>query len=223
MSSVDELELLVDLAIQTLAGVTGASVSVLLSAGGSPETVTASSDLHRELDEHQYQVGDGPCLAAIRSGDEQAVVIGQGKYSKFEEAAAQAGIAYVWSLPMATEGGRAGSLNLYSSQVEGELDASSDTARTLAGLATKVLANDEASEKAYAINARLRAALASRGVIGQAQGIVMARQHIDPDRAFDILRRASQRENRKLRDLATELVASTTARAPVDSDGHGDR
>ena len=40
----------------------------------------------------------------------------------------------------------------------------------------------------------------------------MERQSCTRDEAFDILRRASQRENRKLRDLAEELVLRVEAR-----------
>jgi len=56
------------------------------------------------------------------------------------------------------------------------------------------------------LNDQLREALASRDVIGQAKGILMAREVCTPDEAFDILRRGSQRTNRKLRDVAQDLV-----------------
>jgi len=46
----------------------------------------------------------------------------------------------------------------------------------------------------------------TRAVIEQAKGILMVQSKIDEDAAFDLLRRASQRENRKLRDIAAELV-----------------
>jgi AmiR/NasT family two-component response regulator len=46
----------------------------------------------------------------------------------------------------------------------------------------------------------------SRAMIEQAKGIVMATSHCGPDDAFAILVRASQRENRKLRDLASDMV-----------------
>ena len=54
--------------------------------------------------------------------------------------------------------------------------------------------------------ANLQAALATREMIGQAQGILMERERITPDQAFDILRRASQHLNVKLRDVAQNLV-----------------
>jgi hypothetical protein len=55
--------------------------------------------------------------------------------------------------------------------------------------------------------------LESQGPIEQAKGIIMAQTRCDPDQAFEILRRASQRSNTKLRLLASELVARTSTKA----------
>ncbi len=66
----------------------------------------------------------------------------------------------------------------------------------------------------------LRAALESRPVIDQAKGVLVARHGCTPDRAFEMLSRASQRENRKVRDLAADVVASEqgpTTEAPPAS------
>jgi hypothetical protein len=61
----------------------------------------------------------------------------------------------------------------------------------------------------YSALARLQARLATMPVIEQAKGIVMAQCGCAEDAAFDALRRASQRENIKLRDLAARIVAQT--------------
>jgi len=55
---------------------------------------------------------------------------------------------------------------------------------------------------------QLQQALASRDVIGQAKGIIMERERVTADQAFEILRKASQHRNVKLREVA-EQVAST--------------
>ena len=55
--------------------------------------------------------------------------------------------------------------------------------------------------------ANLRAALESRTVIDMAKGILIARVGCDPDRAFELLVAQSQHENRKVRDLAAELLS----------------
>jgi AmiR/NasT family two-component response regulator len=62
--------------------------------------------------------------------------------------------------------------------------------------------------------------VASREIIGEAKGIIMERQSCTRDEAFDILRRASQRENRKLRDLAEELVVRVETRKRESRPGH---
>ena len=54
---------------------------------------------------------------------------------------------------------------------------------------------------------QLREAIESRDIIGQAKGILMARESCNADQAFEILRRASQRENLKLRDIATRVAS----------------
>ena len=52
--------------------------------------------------------------------------------------------------------------------------------------------------------------MASRHVIGMAQGIVMERFGLDEDRSFAFLSRLSSHQNRKLRDLAGDLVRTRT-------------
>jgi len=52
-------------------------------------------------------------------------------------------------------------------------------------------------------------------VIEQAKGIIMARYGWPEDQAFDALRRASQRENIKVRDLAASIVAQAARSAPA--------
>jgi hypothetical protein len=70
----------------------------------------------------------------------------------------------------------------------------------------------------YSAQARLAAQLKSMPVIEQAKGIIMAQSGWPEDRAFDALRRASQRENMKLRDLAAKIVAKTVHSASGEAD-----
>jgi hypothetical protein len=68
-------------------------------------------------------------------------------------------------------------------------------------------AHPDADRLRYSAHARLQARLKSMPVIEQAKGIIMAQSGWPEDRAFEALRRASQRENMKLRDLAAKIVA----------------
>ncbi len=76
----------------------------------------------------------------------------------------------------------------------------------LAGMAGLAYASIRTHEDDERRATNLHAALATREVIGQAQGILMEREHLSSDESFDILRRASQHLNLKLRDVAQNLV-----------------
>ena len=52
----------------------------------------------------------------------------------------------------------------------------------------------------------LRTALVTNRGIAMAVGILMARRGLTEDEAFDVLRDRSQQENRKVRDIADEVV-----------------
>jgi ANTAR domain len=62
---------------------------------------------------------------------------------------------------------------------------------------------------------RLLARLETMPVIEQAKGIIMAQSGCDQDQAFDLLRRASQRSNVPVRELAAQLVAQTRRASPA--------
>ena len=57
-------------------------------------------------------------------------------------------------------------------------------------------------------NAQLKQALSSRTVIGQATGVLMATSSLAPEDAFAELVKRSSHANRKLRDVAADVVAA---------------
>src|SRR5215831_3352086 len=81
--------------------------------------------------------------------------------------------------------------------------------------ADRQAARTEPDRLRYSAYARLQAQLASMPVIEQAKGIIMAQYGWSEDQAFDVLRRASQRENIKVRDLAVSIVAQAVSPAPA--------
>jgi AmiR/NasT family two-component response regulator len=56
--------------------------------------------------------------------------------------------------------------------------------------------------------------LGSRAVIDQALGVIMAQQRCDSHEAFALLRHASQNRNRKLRDVATDVITGVSGKPP---------
>jgi AmiR/NasT family two-component response regulator len=67
-------------------------------------------------------------------------------------------------------------------------------------------------------HARLLARLQTMPVIEQAKGVIIAQSHCAEAEAFDMLRRASQRCNVPVRELAARIVASTRGAAAPDAE-----
>lgn len=111
----------------------------------------------------------------------------------------QTGVESVLSLRLFASETTMGSLNLYSLEAEAFNDDDVAVALVFASHAAVALAGAQRE-------ADLEAKAASRDVIGMAKGKIMAQRSVSEDEAFDILRRASQRMNIKLRELAERLV-----------------
>jgi GAF domain-containing protein len=207
------LQYLVSLATAGVTGVDGASVT--LAATDRLETRHATSDDVLEADQAQYESGLGPCLQAKSTGHVVNTGIGEARtqWPAFAEKSMAAGFTGVLSVPLRVGDGPFGSLNLYSRAHLAFDEKGVSDAELFAGQASVVLSNAAALETAGVQHAQLEEALATRDVIGQAKGILMVRQSCTADEAFDVLRRASQRANRKLRDIAQELVNTTVAPA----------
>jgi AmiR/NasT family two-component response regulator len=101
--------------------------------------------------------------------------------------------------------GTAGVLNLYSQSRPFE-ESDEEIGRRFVAPASVAVANARAYAKAHALIEQLQEALQSRDVIGQAKGIIEAREQCGADEAFERLRAMSQHRNIKLRDLAAAIV-----------------
>ena len=208
------LQKIVDLAVETIHGCDHAGVTFL--EGREASTAAASDDVPATVDAIQYETGEGPCLDAIRhhevyrTGDLAA----ERRWPRFSgRAQRETGITSMLCFRLFVEGDTLGALNMYSKAEDAFDDEAQAVGLVFAAHAAVALANAIHDEQ-------LEEALQSRDVIGQAKGILMAQQGVDADRAFDMLRRASQRLNLKLRDLAAE-VARSGGRPPSPAPARG--
>ncbi|MBN6038351.1 GAF and ANTAR domain-containing protein [Amycolatopsis sp. 195334CR] len=166
-----------------------------------------------ELDRAQYEAGTGPCVDAARP-DGPAYVLDQdlattSAWPRFSTVAARHGLGSVLSTalhPSPAPVTLDGALNIYSHR-NGITADDRHRALLLATHASLALARSHVAEVAQLEAAHLRDAIASRDVIGQAKGILMARQGLTAEEAFELLRRTSQDINVKLADVAATLVA----------------
>ncbi|MER8221050.1 ANTAR domain-containing protein [Streptomyces sp. NPDC094143] len=95
--------------------------------------------------------------------------------------------------------------------------ATTGTATTGPALTTSAVAQERA-ERLHVLQEeveQLRQAIASRPVIDQARGILMATHGCTSDQAWHILRETSQLSNTKLRDVAAAVTASAEGDGPA--------
>jgi GAF domain-containing protein len=202
----DTLQRVIDLAVQAVPPAASAGLTMLVddevrtSVCSAPEVTT--------IDQAQYAAGTGPCLDAFREGVVNTVpsTARDDRWPSFSRTALEHGIRSTLSLPLVVGDERLAALNFYSRQEDGFSDEYRRNGETFAIQAAVVLANAQAYWDARILSERINEAMRSRAAIEQAKGILMAQSHISPDAAFDLMRRASEREHRKLRDIARELI-----------------
>jgi hypothetical protein len=195
------------------------AASVTLSAGPSSATVAASDPLAADLDAVQLALGSGPCLR-VAELDGPTWVDGNDRHcwADFAGRAEALGVTGFLSYGLLTFNGdaeaRLGALNLYSTTATAYTEDAYDVALILAAHLTIVAAAHHERTMLDLRERRMRVALRSRDVIGQAKGILMAREQMSADEAFDVLRRASQRTNTRLHEIAERVVQRS-----ADGDG----
>jgi GAF domain-containing protein len=199
--------------------VTEHSCSITVRTSADPHYFTVASTDHRtrELDEQQYADQGGPCLESLRTGLPVVVsdMRAETRWAPYPQRAAELGAASSMSYPLIVQGQSIGALNLYAfepmSPDAGLQARAAQLAANAAGaLAVAIRLAEHARE-----SANLRIALTSRSMIDNAVGILMGQQQCSAEEAFDLLRRASQHRNVKLRDLAAQMVAGVAKHKPT--------
>jgi GAF domain-containing protein len=192
--------------IRAIPGADMASVSLLHDDGA--RTAAVSEDHATEVDEAQYESGQGPCLEAAATGKlvRADKAESRGRWPRFTEMTSGNAVDSYLSAPLFIDRKFQGSLNLYGGQTDGfrKLDAALLELFTTA--AEAALRGAQRYIQARETADQLRIALTSRAVIDQAKGIVMGARRVPADEAFALLVAQSQRENTKLREVAERLV-----------------
>ncbi|GHH39730.1 GAF and ANTAR domain-containing protein [Lentzea cavernae] len=212
----EALQQVVDAAGIVVSGADMVSVTVR-TPDGVFHTPVQTDEVAVELDQVQYRSGRGPCVDAARPDSPGYVESGdlpaETRWPDFASAAARYGFRSILSSELFPAKGPerlSGALNIYSRRADGLAPVDRHTALLLATHGSLALAHARATELADLRQAQFRQAVNSRDVIGQAKGILMNRQGITADEAFDLLRRTSQQLNVKLFDLASTITVRHT-------------
>ena len=198
------LAAIVAAAVAMIPGVEEGSISVV-RARQQVTSQAATGELPVQVDAIQEETQQGPCLDAAY--EQQTVRVDdlatEGRWPLFAQRASAAGAASMLSLQLYVEGDNLGALNLYARTPDAFTDESEQVGLLFAAHAAIAYA-------AVRKETQLAQALVRRDVIGQAKGILMERYKISGERAFLVLTRVSQTTNRKLHDVADELVRHGT-------------
>ncbi len=195
------LQRVVDLAAQSLAGGIFASVS-LVRKRREVETPASSDERALRADQLQYELGEGPCLDAIWEQETFQIddMTTERRYPQWARRVADdIGIRSSLSFQLFTDVDSLGALNLYSTNPE-TFDAESR------GVGAAFAAQAAVALRSAQTEQHLRTAMATRNLIGQAEGILMERFRLTAAQAFGLLNRVSQESNIKLREVAQRLV-----------------
>lgn len=196
------------------------AVTVTLFVGDEPSTVAATKDSMVRLDEAQYCAKDGPCLEAlrtqtvVRAGPEEM----KARWPAFARVAQEIGINTLLSCPLflpsddyivsrqACDHRLSGALNVWSFRQGVFAPVESALVAVFTSAMSSIILTAARWAAAQQQADGLLTALRTRDAIATAKGIVMARQNLCTDEAFQWLVDASQRTNRKIRDLALLII-----------------
>ena len=189
-------------------------VGITMPVEGRKRTAIFTDRLSPVIDQAQYDTGDGPCLEAFETQRVTSIEsTGEdGKWPAFRRVAAMHGIHSTMAFPLVVDRRTIGAMNLYSRSEHAFDEADAETGMLFASQAAIVLANAQLYWDARELSEGLGEAMMHRAVIEQAKGVLMGAQGCDEDEAFQMLVKASQRENVKVRTVAKRIVDQAVSR-----------
>ncbi|GAA3783379.1 GAF and ANTAR domain-containing protein [Streptomyces phyllanthi] len=180
------------------------AAGILTLSGGEVETLAPTDRLVIDSDQLQERLGQGPCFDAARGSVSERVfritdfTREQPRWPAYAPQARALGVGSMMGFLLFTEDEALGALNLYSHHPGVFTEASELAGWLLASHAAVAFSSARTQ-------AQLEQAVATRHVIGEAMGILMGSHHLTEEEAFDVLRRFSQENNVKLREVARRV------------------
>ena len=209
----DTLDAIVHAARTSIPGFDHVGISVL-HGNNKVETRAGTGQVVWECDAIQYSLGEGPCIGSLRQAP---VVVAphlshDQRWPRYVPQAVGKGVRAQMAYRLYVEDDTLGGLNFYSTVSDTVPDGAGEIGELFAIHATLALGRALEEEN-------LNSALTTRGLIGQAVGLTMARFQVTSERAFQFMVRASSTSNIKLRDIAQEIVDEANTRFGGGSPG----
>jgi transcriptional regulator with GAF, ATPase, and Fis domain len=206
----DVIDFMQTLAERSVALLDVSAAGIMLSnATGHLSHAACSSEQMRLVELFELQLEEGPCFDAFRT--QTAVRASTAaetarRWPRFAEHARAGGFVAVSAVPLRLRDSAVGALNLFSNGDDALNDDELRIVQAMADIATIGILQERLARDQNILTTQLEAALQSRVVIEQAKGVVAERNQIDVDDAFRHIRTYSRSSNRRLGDVAREII-----------------
>jgi GAF domain-containing protein len=207
----ETLRQILELTCEALSGGDEGGITLLEADG--PATAVATSDAALRVDRSQYDAATGgPSLEAYRRQQVLRIesTASDVRWPEFAAVAAANGLGSTLSVPLVVGGDGLGAMNIYCRRENGFTAADQRLAAVLGSCASLTLGNARICWRASRLAEQLRESLASRGVIDQATGVLMAQRRCSAEQAFHLLAATAQRNRLSLDEVAADLVQRTS-------------
>lgn len=208
-------------AVEFLAGLSGMAAAAVSAAADDhiecavtlklrrrPASAAGSSQRALDLDHVEQALGDGPCIRALREMSAVMIddVASDPRWPSYNRALAEAGVHSTLGVPLEISGDSRAALNFFATKPRAFTPDVYEKALGFAAAAHNTMHLSIRINTAQNRAEDLEAALESRTAINLACGVIMAQNRCTQAEAMDILTKVSSNRNRKLRDVASELI-----------------
>src|SRR5215211_6753178 len=193
----------------TLQQVTDGAKLMLVDAEGALRWASASDQTAQSVEDGQERLAQGPCAVAFSQRLPAAIrdLRTEPDWQEFTQVLVSEGISAALSVPVELDGGVIGTLDVYAHQAR-DWDPSEVAAlQAYAGLMASLISAAVTAQVKGRLADQLQAALEHRWLIEQAKGVVMGREQLDAQAAFERLRGAARSSTRRLADVAKDVTA----------------
>jgi GAF domain-containing protein len=182
---------------------------MLVDAEGQLRWASASDQTAQTIEDGQERLAQGPCAVAFSQRLPAAIgdVRTEPGWAEFAQVLLGQGVRAALSVPVELDGGVLGTLDVYARSPREWGPSEVAALQAYAGLVASLLAAAVTAQVKGRLAEQLQAALEHRWLIEQAKGVVMGREQLDAQAAFERLRGAARSSTRRLADVAREVTA----------------
>ena len=181
---------------------------MLIDAEGQLRWASASDQTAQTVENEQERLAQGPCAVAFSQRLPAAIrnIHTEPDWAEFTQVLVSEGVCAALSVPVELDGGVIGTLDIYARDPR-DWDPSEVAAlQAYAGLMASLLSAATTAQVKGRLADQLQAALEHRWLIEQAKGVIMGREQVDAQAAFERLRGAARSSTRRLADVAKDVT-----------------